>query len=335
MTEATCVSSINPRDGRTRDRLHRPAPALPGDESGAPGRRRRGRSARPRSTRSAPTPAARPLRLLGLREGQRQPRRLPGRRLAQHRRPRRQDAKGYFWLTGRAKDLIIRGGHNIDPAIIEEGLMRHPAVDIAAAVGKPDGHAGELPMAYVTLRKGARCDPAELLAHARSTITERAAVPVEVVVLDADAADRGQQDLQARAAPAGDRAGAGRGWCAPPAARSRCRSRSSCIRSTGWKPASPPHGPAARTLKRACGRRRPGWPPCRRTGRLPGAPDEEHLSPLVAARNPHGAGDRQVRRQTRIGDRAGRIEARAAAAVAAPARALRASDAAARGLMRA
>ena len=97
----------------------------------------------------------------------------------------RQDAKGYFWLTGRAKDLIIRGGHNIDPAMIEEGLMRHPAVEIAAAVGKPDARAGELPMAYVTLRRGARSDPAELLAHARSAITERAAVPVEVVVLEA------------------------------------------------------------------------------------------------------------------------------------------------------
>ncbi|MGJ7495500.1 acyl-CoA synthetase [Variovorax sp. RT4R15] len=96
----------------------------------------------------------------------------------------RQDAEGYFWLTGRAKDLIIRGGHNIDPAMIEESLMRHPAVELAAAVGKPDGHAGELPMAYVTLRRDIDCSAAELLAHARATITERAAVPVDVVVLD-------------------------------------------------------------------------------------------------------------------------------------------------------
>ncbi|MBS0448393.1 MAG: acyl-CoA synthetase [Proteobacteria bacterium] len=95
----------------------------------------------------------------------------------------RQDANGCFWLTGRAKDLIIRGGHNIDPAMIEEGLMRHPAVELAAAVGKPDARAGELPMAYVTLRKGATADGAELLAHARGAIAERAAVPVDVVVL--------------------------------------------------------------------------------------------------------------------------------------------------------
>jgi fatty-acyl-CoA synthase len=96
----------------------------------------------------------------------------------------RQDADGYFWLTGRAKDLIIRGGHNIDPAMIEEGLMRHPAVELAAAVGKPDARAGELPMAYVTLRRGAQASATELLEHARAAIAERAAVPVDVVVLE-------------------------------------------------------------------------------------------------------------------------------------------------------
>ena len=56
----------------------------------------------------------------------------------------RQDADGYFYLTGRKKELIIRGGHNIDPASIEEPLHRHPAVQLAAAVGRPDAHAGEL-----------------------------------------------------------------------------------------------------------------------------------------------------------------------------------------------
>ncbi|WP_034023190.1 AMP-binding protein, partial [Pseudomonas aeruginosa] len=55
------------------------------------------------------------------------------------------DEDGYIWLTGRSKDLIIRGGHNIDPQMIEEALHRHPAVALAAAVGKPDAKAGELP----------------------------------------------------------------------------------------------------------------------------------------------------------------------------------------------
>ena len=53
------------------------------------------------------------------------------------------DEDGYIWLTGRSKDLIIRGGHNIDPQMIEEALHRHPAVALAAAVGKPDAKAGE------------------------------------------------------------------------------------------------------------------------------------------------------------------------------------------------
>src|SRR6202008_3681668 len=67
----------------------------------------------------------------------------------------RQDADGYFWLAGRLKELIIRGGHNIDPAIIEEAVLGHPLVSAAAAVGKPDAYAGELPVVCVTLKPGA------------------------------------------------------------------------------------------------------------------------------------------------------------------------------------
>ena len=54
-----------------------------------------------------------------------------------------------MYLTGRAKDLIIRGGHNIDPRVIEDALLAHPAVGAAAAVGRPDRHSGEVPVAYV------------------------------------------------------------------------------------------------------------------------------------------------------------------------------------------
>jgi fatty-acyl-CoA synthase len=89
----------------------------------------------------------------------------------------RQDAEGYFYLTGRKKELIIRGGHNIDPASIEEPLHRHPAVQLAAAVGRPDVHVGELPVAYVQLRPGARATEDELLSFARDRISERAAMP--------------------------------------------------------------------------------------------------------------------------------------------------------------
>jgi len=93
------------------------------------------------------------------------------------------DRDGYVWLTGRAKDLIIRGGHNIDPQVIEEVLATHPAVAMAAAVGQPDAYAGELPIAFVAARPGAAPSPEELVAYCRERIPERAAVPVRIVVL--------------------------------------------------------------------------------------------------------------------------------------------------------
>ncbi len=97
----------------------------------------------------------------------------------------RQDAQGYFWLTGRKKELIIRGGHNIDPKQIEEALQSHPAVALVAAVGCPDAHAGEVPVAYVQLTAGQQADSAELLDFASRQISERAAVPKRIEILDA------------------------------------------------------------------------------------------------------------------------------------------------------
>ena len=93
------------------------------------------------------------------------------------------DADSYLWITGRAKDLIIRGGHNIDPAIIEEALLGHDAVAFAGAIGQPDGHAGELPCAYVELVAGANVTVDELMQHCANIITERAAMPKYIEVL--------------------------------------------------------------------------------------------------------------------------------------------------------
>ncbi|HQY44867.1 MAG TPA: acyl-CoA synthetase [Paracoccaceae bacterium] len=93
------------------------------------------------------------------------------------------DADGYLWITGRAKDLIIRGGHNIDPAMIEEALAGHPAVAFAGAIGQPDAFAGELPCVYVELTKGATATVAELLDFAAERIPERAAVPKHLEIL--------------------------------------------------------------------------------------------------------------------------------------------------------
>ncbi|MBP0593829.1 acyl-CoA synthetase [Paraburkholderia sp. LEh10] len=95
------------------------------------------------------------------------------------------DAEGYFWLTGRKKDLIIRGGHNIDPAAIEEPLHRHPAVQLAAAVGRPDAHAGELPVVYVQLKPGATTSEADLGEFMYREIGERAAMPKQIRIVDA------------------------------------------------------------------------------------------------------------------------------------------------------
>lgn len=95
----------------------------------------------------------------------------------------RMDADGYLWITGRAKDLIIRGGHNIDPALIEEAMMAHPDVAFAGAIGQPDSHAGEVPAVYVELVKDARAKVADLAAFAGEKITERAAVPRHVEIL--------------------------------------------------------------------------------------------------------------------------------------------------------
>ena len=96
----------------------------------------------------------------------------------------RQDADGYFWLTGRSKDLIIRGGHNIDPQMIEEAMYQHPAVAMAAAIGKPDERAGELPAVYIQLKPGHSVSRAELLQHAQQTIRERAAIPKDIWLIE-------------------------------------------------------------------------------------------------------------------------------------------------------
>ena len=94
------------------------------------------------------------------------------------------DEDGYLWITGRAKDLIIRGGHNIDPAEIEEVLAGHAAVAMVGAIGQPDAHSGELPCAYVELVAGGSVTPEELLDFARERIAERAALPKYIEIID-------------------------------------------------------------------------------------------------------------------------------------------------------
>ena len=95
------------------------------------------------------------------------------------------DEHGRLHIAGRAKDLIIRSGHNIDPLMIENAMVTHPAVALAAAVGMPDAYAGELPVCYVALRAGTQVTEDELHAHAQETIGERPAWPRQIYIVDA------------------------------------------------------------------------------------------------------------------------------------------------------
>jgi len=96
----------------------------------------------------------------------------------------RQDRDSFFWLTGRTKELIIRGGHNIDPAAIEDPLYRLPGVQVAAAVGRPDPYAGEVPIAYVQLQEDTDLSEAQIIEYLKKEIGERAAIPKEVYIVD-------------------------------------------------------------------------------------------------------------------------------------------------------
>ncbi len=92
---------------------------------------------------------------------------------------------GRIFVTGRAKDVIIRNSHNIDPALIEDALMQHPDVALAAAVGQPDEYAGELPVAYVVAKSGRTLDTLVLLRFIEPLIAERPALPKVIEVLPA------------------------------------------------------------------------------------------------------------------------------------------------------
>jgi long-chain acyl-CoA synthetase len=74
------------------------------------------------------------------------------------------DADGFYFITGRIKELIIKGGENIAPREIDEALLRHPAVLDAAAVGIPDRHYGQDIMACIILRDGQQISEDELRA---------------------------------------------------------------------------------------------------------------------------------------------------------------------------
>jgi long-chain acyl-CoA synthetase len=72
------------------------------------------------------------------------------------------DDDGYLFLVDRIKDLIIAGGYNIYPRVLEEALYQHPAVKEAMVIGVPDAYRGQAPKAFVSLKEDANATPEEL-----------------------------------------------------------------------------------------------------------------------------------------------------------------------------
>lgn len=94
------------------------------------------------------------------------------------------DKDGYFYITDRKKDIIIKGGENISPRVIEEVLYAHPAVSEASVIGIKDKVYGEDLKAFVTLKTGQTVTPDDILEYCKSKL-KKFFVPKEVVVLAA------------------------------------------------------------------------------------------------------------------------------------------------------
>ncbi|MGT2432435.1 AMP-binding enzyme [Cupriavidus basilensis] len=106
------------------------------------------------------------------------------------------DAENWLWITGRAKDLIIRGGHNIDPKMVEEVLFGNPAIQDAAVIGAPDAHSGEVPVAYVVLKPGSKASTEELLHYAATHCTRTGRSAKAVLPASPDAENCRRKDSE-------------------------------------------------------------------------------------------------------------------------------------------
>lgn len=94
------------------------------------------------------------------------------------------DEDGYFWITERKKDLIIKAGENISPRTIEEVLFGYPKVSEAAVIGMKDDLYGENIKAFVVLKPGEEATAEEIVEYCRKKLTNFL-VPKEVVFLNA------------------------------------------------------------------------------------------------------------------------------------------------------
>jgi fatty-acyl-CoA synthase len=94
------------------------------------------------------------------------------------------DARGYVRIAGRLKDMIIRGGENIYPAEVENVMIAHPDIAEAAVVGVPDSHWGEVAVAFVRPRDGAKLEADDLVRHVRRDLAAPK-TPAHWIALDA------------------------------------------------------------------------------------------------------------------------------------------------------
>jgi acyl-CoA synthetase (AMP-forming)/AMP-acid ligase II len=94
------------------------------------------------------------------------------------------DEDGYVFITGRIREVIIRGGENIAPREIEEVLLQYPAVREAAAVGRPDALYGEQVVAYVAMREAWSVELKSNLQHFAAQHLSAYKVPVDLIPMD-------------------------------------------------------------------------------------------------------------------------------------------------------
>jgi non-ribosomal peptide synthetase component E (peptide arylation enzyme) len=94
------------------------------------------------------------------------------------------DRSGNLKITGRTKDIIIRGGENISPAMVEELLCSHPGVADAAVIGMPDKELGERVCAYLRLTEGMKVDPEEVKSFMESRGASRLLIPERFEFVD-------------------------------------------------------------------------------------------------------------------------------------------------------
>jgi long-chain acyl-CoA synthetase len=93
------------------------------------------------------------------------------------------DDEGYLFLVDRIKDVILCGGYNVYPRVLEDALYEHPAVLEATVIGVPDEYRGQAPKAFVVLRPGCAATPEELRTHLAGCVS-RIELPREVVIRD-------------------------------------------------------------------------------------------------------------------------------------------------------